>query len=89
MPRVISSFTLLPEESTYNRKEVLPEYLLEWPRLRSDYDLDVFAREYKMKQSLLIEKTLRHENFSQGQSPENDVRDFEISIMNALGQRSY
>jgi hypothetical protein len=89
MPKIITSYTSLPEPSSFIWKEALPEYLLEWPRLRSDNDIDTFAREYKKKQSLLIEKTHGYGNFSQRLSPEIDVRNFEELVMKSLGQRSY
>lgn len=88
MPRVISSFTPLPDRSSYSWQETLPEYLLEWPRLRSDSDIDVFAREYK-RQSLLLEKSIGLENFSQRSASVNNARSFESTVMKSLGQRSY
>jgi hypothetical protein len=88
MPRVISSFTPLPDRSSYSWQETLPEYLLEWPRLRSDSDIDVFAREYK-RQSLLLEKSIGLENFSQRSASVNNARNFESTVMKSLGQRSY
>jgi len=88
MPRVISSFTPLPDRSAYTWQETLPEYLLEWPRLRSDSDIDVFAREYK-RQSLLLEKSIGLENFSQRSASVNNARNFESTVMKSLSQRSY
>lgn len=37
MPRVIVSCTSLPDRASYQR-DALPEYLLEWPRLRTEND---------------------------------------------------
>jgi len=88
MPRVISSFTSLLDPSPYSWQETLPEYLLEWPRLRSDNDINIFAREYK-SQSQLLEKSIGQENFSQRSTSVNNARNFESSIMKSLGQRSY
>jgi hypothetical protein len=88
MPRVISSFTTLPDRSAYRWQETLPEYLLEWPRLRADSDIEVFAREYK-RQSLLLEKSIGLENFSQRSASVNNARSFESTVMKSLGQRSY
>lgn len=84
MPRVISSVTSLPDRSNYSSQESMPEYLLEWPRLRTENDIDVFAREYK-KQSLLLENSVR--KHSAGSSPAYSVRNFETTVMKSLGQR--
>mgnify|MGYP000980169932 CR=1 FL=1 len=88
MPRVILSFTHLPDISAYSRVETLPEYLLEWPRLRSDSDIDVFAREYKKQFPSLVEN-IGTENFSKRLASVNNARDFESTVMQLLDQRRY
>jgi len=90
MPRVISSFTSLPDDSSFGwREETLPEYLLEWPRLRTWQDVDVFAEEYKKRIQLLQEGNLKAMNLSQRLASKNNVRNFESIVMKSLGQRSY
>jgi hypothetical protein len=88
MPRVITSFTHLPEPSQYSSQESLPEYLLEWPRLRTNREIDIFAGEYKRK-STLLEKSASMENFSQKSPSVDAARNFEATIMRSLGQRKY
>jgi len=86
MPRIIASFTSLPERSTYAGQECLPEYLLEWPRLRTDSDIDLFAREYKQKSLILESGRVKIAGSPAGIS---EVRNFEATVMKSLGQRSY
>ena len=81
MPRVISSFTNLPDYPTYSKKQGLPEYFLEWPRLRTDEDLDIFANEYQRK-FLLLQEGSESISF-------NNVRNFESNLMKSLDQRRY
>lgn len=88
MPRVITSYTSLREQPLYSGQDALPEYLLEWPRLRSDSDIDVFAREYKQKSFLVESSTGRVKTAGTYAGPQ-DVKNFESSIMRSLGQRAY
>lgn len=77
MPRVITSYT-----NYFYYDKNLPEYLLEWPLLRTENDIDVFSRKYKRKRSLFSESV----DFS---TSLNNVRSFEKSVMFALGQVSH
>lgn len=88
MPRAITSFTSLIDRSTAKGPEVLPEYLLEWPRLRTENDIDIFAQHYK-KQSALLERSIEIGSYSQRVASMNDVRTFESTVMNSLGQSRY
>lgn len=88
IPRIITSYTDLPEPTPGNYFGTLPEYLLEWPRLRSQKEIDVFAEKYKERQRLQE----REKNFSdqlykdvpRWESP----REFEHNLMRTLNQRS-
>lgn len=73
LPRVITSYTNYSER-------YLPEYLLEWPRLRDADDLKVFINNYKRKINSLYSSRDFSENF-------NDIRTFEKNIMSQLNQR--
>lgn len=88
MPRVITSYTSLRDQPLYDGQDALPEYLLEWPRLRSDNDIDIFAREYKLK-SFLVESSTGRVKTAGTYAGIQDVRNFESSIMRSLGQRAY
>lgn len=88
MPRVITSCTSLRDQPLYSGQDALPEYLLEWPRLRSDSDIDVFAREYKRKQFLMESSTGRVKTAGT-YAGVREVRDFESSVMKSLGQKGY
>lgn len=81
MPRAIASVTSLPETPSS-----LPEYLLEWPRLRDNVDFDTFAREYKRRNILLESGQIKINNSVAG--PQT-VRKFESDLMTALAQRSF
>lgn len=85
MPRAIASVTSLPEQQ-YNWQESLPEYLLEWPRLRNEGDFDVFAREYK-RRSIILESG--HMKINNSIAGPQTVRKFESDVMSLLSQRSY
>jgi hypothetical protein len=50
-PRVITSFTNQVDRD-------LPEYLLEWPRLRGAQAVDVYANLYKRQRQVLTEQVL-------------------------------
>lgn len=82
MPRIISSFTSLQDRPTYSGQNALPEYLLEWPRLRTDSDIDVFAHEYKRNRLLV-------ESVASARAASRDVRSLESNIMRSLNQRNY
>jgi hypothetical protein len=86
LPRIISSYTSLPERPVYTGQEALPEYLLEWPRLRTDNDIDVFAREYKHKTPIMESGRVKIAGALEGL---RSVENFESSIMKSLGQRNY
>ena len=76
-PRVITSFTNLGDSS-------LPEYLLEWPRLRGEGAIDTFARMYKAQQGQLRQRVMeKTANFSER---ENAVDLFHRNLKAALGQ---
>lgn len=85
MPRIISSITLLPDIASDYEQESLPEYLLEWPRLRSVQDIDVFAQNYIKQSSRLSEEGMKKSFFSGGASI-NSARQFELNLMKELGQ---
>jgi len=77
-PRTITSLTNQGDAS-------LPEYLLEWPRLRGDTAIDTFARIYSEQGRVLTEQVLRN------QAPVSlqigYVEQFHASLKKALGQR--
>jgi len=78
VPRTITSLTNQGDAS-------LPEYLLEWPRLRGDAAIDTFARIYNEQRRVLTEQVLRN------QAPVSRqlgyVDQFHASLKKALGQR--
>ncbi|BCS54327.1 toll/interleukin-1 receptor domain-containing protein [Geobacter sp. SVR] len=86
MPRIITSFTSLPDRLSYTAQECLPEYLLEWPRFRSDSDIDLFARQYKQKSLILESGRVKIAGAHAGLQ---DVRNFEANVMKSLGQRNF
>lgn len=76
-PRVITSFT--------NQQDAqLPEYLLEWPRLRGDTAVDTFARLYKAQRRLLTERIIE-KRASAGEQL-SSVDDFHRQLKASLGQ---
>ena len=77
-PRVITSFTNQADAS-------LPEYLLEWPRLRGDTAVDTFARLYKQQQKLLTEQVMEKRASASAQL--SYVDQFHANLKAALGQR--
>jgi hypothetical protein len=77
-PRVITTMTNLVDAS-------LPEYLLEWPRLRGDAAVDTFARLYKAQQRVLTEQVMKRQASASMQV--NYVNQFQASLKDALGQR--
>lgn len=86
MPRAITSYTTLQDEKSIYYSESLPEYLLEWPRLKTNRDIDIFAIEYKNKSDLITESVGIRKSASLSES---SVRKFESSVMQALGQRIF
>jgi hypothetical protein len=76
-PRVITTFT---NQSDY----LLPEFLLEWPRLRGDSAVDEFARLYKAQQRLLKERVLEKRAMFSDQL--NLVDQFQRQLKALLGQ---
>ena len=76
-PRVITSFTNQSDAS-------LPEYLLEWPRLRGEAAIDTFARLYKEQLKLLTEQVLEKRGTASAQI--NLVNQFHASLKRVLGQ---
>jgi len=88
MPKIIASYTSLPDRVVYNWQEALPEYLLEWPRLRTDKDIDIFASEYKNKLRFILESS-GVENISQKSDYISNTRNFESRVMDLLGQGNY
>lgn len=75
MPRAISSYTNLEEPSRHSLDYKLPEYLLEWPRLRTREDIDIFASQYN---NSLAGKTIMTRDYATA---------FEASALKSLGQR--
>jgi hypothetical protein len=76
-PRVITSFTDQEDSS-------LPEYLLEWPRLRGEAAIDTFAALYKRQQALLNEQVI--EKRATASQQVSTVDQFHRSLKAALGQ---
>lgn len=76
-PRAITSMTNLPDTS-------LPEYLLEWPRLRGDSAIDTFARLYKEQLQVLKEQVM--EKRASASLQVSYVDQFHASLKSALGQ---
>lgn len=76
-PRVITSFTNVSDQS-------LPEYLLEWPRLRGDGAVDTFAALYKRQQTVLREQVL--EKRATASQQVSTVDQFHQNLKAALGQ---
>ena len=77
-PRVITSFTNQADAS-------MPEYLLEWPRLRGSTAVDTFARLYKQQQKVLTEQVL--EKRASASTQVSYVDQFHTALKAALGQR--
>ena len=88
MPRIIATFTRLPDPPDYGQQEALPEYLLEWPRLRSNNDIEVFVTEYKNRIKL-IENIIRGSNPSEKEAMAGNIRRFESTVMKLLRQKNY
>lgn len=88
IPIIITSYTDLPEPTPGKYMGTLPEYLLEWPRLRTERDIDAFAKSYKARVRLQEESTgfsnLLNKDVPRWESP----REFERNLMRTLGQRS-
>lgn len=83
MPRIITSYTNISESD-------LPEYLLEWPRLRTPENLSIFVKEYNNKsKSITASVESLNENKANYDSTYSRVRSFEQSVMDSLRQRSY
>ena len=76
-PRVITSMT-------NQRDSELPEYLLEWPRLRGDAAIDTYARLYKEQRQLLREAVLEKRASIDTQFMRVDQ--FQSRLKTALGQ---
>lgn len=77
-PRVITAFTNQADSQ-------LPEYLLEWPRLRGDQAVDTFASYYKRQRRALSEDVLEKRATASQQL--RTVDDFHRQLKAALGQR--
>lgn len=76
-PRVITTFTNLPSG--------LPEYLQEWPILKGENAIDIFARLYKEQSYTLNQRIVRK---SVQESVQLDtVNSFHRTLKSALGQR--
>lgn len=76
-PRVICSMTDQADSA-------LPEYLMEWPRLRGERAVDEFAALYKAQQRLLRENVMEKRAASSVQFA--TVESFHRSLKAALGQ---
>ncbi|HUU95200.1 MAG TPA: toll/interleukin-1 receptor domain-containing protein [Phycisphaerae bacterium] len=77
-PRVITTMTDLADS-------LLPEYLLEWPRLRGETAVDIFARLYKEQKQVLTEQVLEKRASDTVQA--GYVDRFHRSLKSALDQR--
>jgi len=76
-PRAITTMTNLGDPS-------LPEYLLEWPRLRGETAVDTFAQIYKQQKKILTEQVLEKRASVEAQI--NFVDLFQMRLKYALGQ---
>ena len=76
-PRVITSMTNL-------RDAALPEYLMEWPRLRGESAVDTYARLYKLQKQLLVENVL--EKRASASLQMSSVDGFHQRLKSQLGQ---
>lgn len=76
-PRVITSLTNQTDRQ-------LPEYLLEWPRLRGDSAIDTFAALYKKQRVLLNEHVIRKGVTASRQL--TTVSGFQSELKRQLGQ---
>ena len=76
-PRVITSMTNLADSS-------LPEYLMEWPRLRGDSAVDAFARLYKLQKQVLVENVMEKRASASVQL--SSVDSFHRQLKSQLGQ---
>jgi hypothetical protein len=77
-PRVITTMTNLVDAS-------LPEYLLEWPRLRGQSAVDTFAQLYNDQRNVLTDQVL--EKRASASRQVEYVDNFQTRLMRALGQR--
>lgn len=77
-PRVITTMTNLIDAS-------LPEYLLEWPRLRDNAAVDTFDKLYKEQSRVLTEQVL--EKKASAPMQVNYTEQFQGNLKRALGQR--
>lgn len=89
IPIIITSYTNLLDPLSGNYSGRLPEYLLEWPRLRTDQDIDIFANKYKERQRFQERAADFSDRVFMGLPSDDDTRDFEIKLMDSLGQRSF
>jgi len=76
-PRIITSYT-----NQYD--SALPEYLLEWPRLRGNDAVDEFARLYKSQRSTLRESVVEKRAYAAAAM--NTVDQFHRTLKARLGQ---
>ena len=76
-PRVITSMTNQQDSD-------LPEFLLEWPRLRGDAAIDTFAQLYKSQRDVLTERVVKKQASFSAQV--SDVEQFQMKLMRSLGQ---
>lgn len=76
-PRVITTCTNLNDTQ-------LPEFLLEWPRLRGVNAIDVFAALYKQQHRLLTERVIEKRAMASDQLV--TVDQFHAALKKALGQ---
>ena len=88
LPIIITSYTNLPEPSQMDYPIALPEYLLEWPRLRTDKEVDIFAQKY-ISQGTSQERPFLFSESRFSSSDLGNPRDFELSMMRALNQRTF
>jgi hypothetical protein len=76
-PRIITSYTNLEQRD-------LPEYLTEWPVLRGDNAIDVFAKYYK-QQASIVQRSLVEKRASVSEGI-TGVDTFHRQLKAALGQ---
>lgn len=77
-PRIITSMTNLQDQD-------LPEYLIEWPRLRGNQAIDDYAAMYKAQQRAILENVMK--KTASAASSLSTVDRFHRQLKAQLGQR--
>lgn len=89
MHKVITIYTGLFEPAQIPNKMNLPEYLLEWPRLREASDLETFVDEFNGKAYAMKNGGVDRYGVAKYNNTDFDARTFEITVMMVLGQKSF